>query len=156
MKYSTRYIPVKNVYGAVVTYNCLPRYWIKQDVRNVSIVCTKFGTWSNASGVCKREFRNPRLPFYHRSFEGPSDVTWLSFGVFLKWKICIHYSVIRCPVVPVWDDLEANTTENVVGTTLNISCSTGDNEMKTSFVISRCTSNGTWVPSFNRCKGKII
>ena len=68
-------------------------------------------------------------------------------------KRTIFSPVIKCPVVPVWDDMEANSTYNIVGTTINISCSVGS-ENTNSFLLSHCTSNGKWEPAFDGCKSK--
>ncbi|KAK2162819.1 hypothetical protein LSH36_91g06008 [Paralvinella palmiformis] len=41
MKYSTRKLPVENIFGAVTTYQCLPNYWIKRGISNTSVSCNK-------------------------------------------------------------------------------------------------------------------
>ncbi|KAK2139852.1 hypothetical protein LSH36_1587g00013 [Paralvinella palmiformis] len=112
MKYSTRKLPVENVFGAVTTYQCLPNYWIKRGITNTSVSCNKFGMWSNIT------------------------------------KTCI---LIKCPFIPIWDDMEVNTTKRTVDTMINISCFTEEDQTK-QIIITQCTSDGDWKPPI-RCKG---
>ncbi|KAK2139706.1 hypothetical protein LSH36_1640g00003, partial [Paralvinella palmiformis] len=65
-----------------------------------------------------------------------------------KWSDILDYCTI-----PVWDDMETNTTDNVVDTKINVSCIRDE---LNHFAISTCTERGEWEPALNNCRTERI
>jgi len=155
MKYSTRKLPVENIFGAVTTYQCLPNYWIKRGITNTSVSCNKFGVWSNITRKCIREsFPQFLKPFYKCTLQKRSNIREyydVNYSKNISYCVVIYYSVIKCPFIPIWDDMEVNTTKRTVDTMINISCFTEEDQTK-QIIITQCTSDGDWKPPI-RCKG---
>jgi len=57
--------------------------------------------------------------------------------------VFILFSAITCPDVPVWSDKKANTTQNDIGTVINVTSL--DDKGDICFV-SQCMPNGEWEP----------
>ncbi len=62
---------------------------------------------------------------------------------------------IRCSALPIWDNLEVNTTSHVYNTWVNYTCGEGyvlaD---KHGSQVTYCNSHGTWIPQLILCKRK--
>ncbi|KAK2139339.1 hypothetical protein LSH36_1854g00019, partial [Paralvinella palmiformis] len=104
MKYSTRKLPVENVFGAVTTYQCLPNYWIKRGVTNTSVSCNKFGVWSNITKKCLL-IKCPFIPIWddmeycHQTFLvnrcRPFD--WVEHAALLSFNTTVGgLAVVKC------------------------------------------------------------
>ena len=65
----------------------------------------------------------------------------------------IIFAVIHCPPIPVWDDIEVNTSDRAYQTYVNVTCIDGttlDNgEM---FMVVHCSHTREWVPAMKECK----
>ena len=60
---------------------------------------------------------------------------------------------ITCPPIPIWDDMEANSTDNIIGAFVNVSCS---RDKMRHFAVSVCTEDGEWDPPLDKCKSKML
>ena len=65
----------------------------------------------------------------------------------------------RCTPLPVWQDLEVNTTIAVHGVSVNIKCKEGSlwidgiTDPPQNATLITCSHRGTWTPGYPTCQG---
>ncbi|KAK2145711.1 hypothetical protein LSH36_662g04077 [Paralvinella palmiformis] len=162
-------------FGDVVKFTCDDGYHYDNNMMGV-LECQDNSEWNGDTKGCLPRDCGPPPEMKYSTRTVPLDslygavVTYQCFpnyrlkpGVTNTSVFCTKFgtwsnttgncTIIKCPAVPVWDDMEANSTNNIVGTTINISCSV-DKENANGFLLSHCTPDAVWEPSFASCKSK--
>ena len=67
------------------------------------------------------------------------------------------FSVIQCPLLPLWADSVFNSSTHIYKTAVNYQCNAGfkfDDKSNVSSKTSVCTSDKTWDPPIVQCTGE--
>ena len=64
---------------------------------------------------------------------------------------------IQCPPIRIWEDINVNSSVNIVGTVVNVTCAANKSIFLTNheWTVIYCNSSGDWFPLTPRCTGMI-
>ena len=107
--------------------------------------------------------------------EHKKGVNWIGnmghhHGSYLPCPTMDFVSVIICPVIPVWSDIQCNDTKTMFSTSINCSCpagmafpkynmdstQTGSTSESGGHIVSICSTPGVWIPELQECECKSL
>ena len=70
----------------------------------------------------------------------------------------LFFLELFCPLLPTWNGVTVDSTNNSVGAYSNITCPPGQvfTNSETSTMLLDCRENGKWYPEIEECKGSPV